>query len=92
MAPDERELWIADGIENRLIVFDAREYPPVQRAAVDLPAQPRWLAFSGDGRYVYPSTGDVVEAETKRIVGALETPPGSKIDSSVLVEIDRPPL
>jgi len=91
LAPDERELWIADGIENRLIVFDAREYPPVQRAAVALPAQPRWLVFSGDGRYVYPSTGDVVDAATKKIVGVLETPPGRKIDSSVLVEIDRPP-
>jgi hypothetical protein len=90
-APDERELWVADGVANRLIVFDAREYPPVQRTAVELPAQPRWLAFSSDGRYVYPSTGDVVDAATKKIVGALEAPPGSKVDSSVLVEIDRPP-
>jgi hypothetical protein len=92
LAPDERELWIADGIENRLIVFDSREYPPVQKTTVDLKAQPRWLAFSADGRYVYPSTGDIVDVATKKIVGALETPPGSRIDSSVLVEIDRPPL
>jgi DNA-binding beta-propeller fold protein YncE len=91
-APGERELWIADGVANRLIVFDAHEYPPVQRTAVELPAQPRWLAFSGDGRYVYPSTGDVVDAATKKIVGALETPTGAKVDSSVLVEVDRPPF
>ena len=27
--PDERELWVADGVRNRLQVFDASVYPPV---------------------------------------------------------------
>ena len=27
--PDERELWVADGVRNRLHVFDAAVYPPV---------------------------------------------------------------
>jgi hypothetical protein len=90
-APGERELWVADGVRNRLVVFDATVYPPVQRTAVGLQAQPRWLAFSADGRYVYPSTGDIIERATKTIVGALESPAGVKIDASVLIEIDRPP-
>src|SRR5262245_42155758 len=29
LTPDERELWIADGVQNRVHIFDAREYPPV---------------------------------------------------------------
>jgi DNA-binding beta-propeller fold protein YncE len=86
--PDERELWVADGVRNRLQVFDARVYPPVPLTAIELTAQPRWIAFSGDGRYAYSSTGDVVDAASKRIAGALEDPTGAKVKSQHLVEID----
>jgi len=86
--PDERELWVADGVRNRLQVFDASVYPPVTLTAVDLPAQPRWIAFSIDGRYAYSSTGDVVGVATRKIIGALEDPAGAKVNSENLVEID----
>jgi DNA-binding beta-propeller fold protein YncE len=86
--PDERELWVADGVRNRLQVFDASVYPPVPMTAIELSAQPRWIAFSTDGRYAYSSTGDVVSATTKKIVAALEERSGSKISSENFVEID----
>jgi DNA-binding beta-propeller fold protein YncE len=86
--PDERELWVADGVRNRLHVFDAGVYPPVALASIELPAQPRWIAFSLDGRYAYSSTGDVVGAVTRKIVGALENPAGAKVTSENLLEID----
>ena len=86
--PDERELWVADGVQNRLHVFDAGVYPPVERAAVELSAQPRWIAFSVDGRYAYVSTGDVVSAATRTIAGALEDAGGTKVKSEQFVEID----
>jgi hypothetical protein len=86
--PDGRELWVADGVRNRLQVFDASVYPPVARTAVDLPAQPRWIAFSIDGRYAYSSTGDVVGAATKKILGALEDAAGAKVTSEHFIEID----
>jgi DNA-binding beta-propeller fold protein YncE len=85
---DERELWVADGVRNRLLVFDATVYPPVALTAIELTAQPRWIAFSSDGRYAYSSTGDVVGAASKRIAGALEDPTGAKVNSENLVEID----
>jgi DNA-binding beta-propeller fold protein YncE len=88
LTPDERELWVADGVRNRLQVFDASVYPPVPRAAVVLLAQPRWIAFSLDGRYAYSSTGDVIAAATRKIVGALEDPAGAKVNSGNFLEID----
>jgi DNA-binding beta-propeller fold protein YncE len=88
LTPDERELWVADGVRNRLQVFDASVYPPVPRTGVELPAQPRWIAFSHDGRYAYSSTGDVVGARTKKIVGALEDLAGAKVNSENFLEID----
>jgi DNA-binding beta-propeller fold protein YncE len=86
--PDERELWVADGVRNRLQVFDARVYPPVPLTAIELPSQPRWIAFSTDGRFAYASTGDVVGAATKKIVGVLEGPAGAKVNSGNFLEID----
>ena len=86
--PDAGELWVADGVEIRLLVFDATVYPPVARTTIDLPAQPRWIAFSIDGRYAYSSTGDVVGAATKRIVGTLEDAAGAKVNSEHFIEID----
>ena len=75
-------------MRNRLHVFDARVYPPVALTAIELPAQPRWIAFSIDGRYAYASTGDVVATATRKIVGALEDPAGAKVKSESPLEID----
>jgi DNA-binding beta-propeller fold protein YncE len=93
--PGERELWVADGVRNRLHVFDATVYPPAPRTAIELASQPRAIAFSNDGRYAYPSTGDVIDAARRKIVGELaapagRTPAGLKIDSANVVEIDFP--
>jgi DNA-binding beta-propeller fold protein YncE len=88
LTPDGRELWVADGVRNRLHVFDATVYPPAVLTVVELPAQPRWIAFSLDGRYAYASTGDVVATATRKIVGALEGPSGAKVSSENFLEID----
>src|SRR6185436_12038033 len=87
-APGERELWVADGVRNRIQVFDASVYPPAPLTSIGLPAQPRWMAFSRDGRYAYPSTGDIIETAARKIVGALEDPAGAKVTSEYFVEID----
>ena len=79
---------VADGVQNRLQVFDASVYPPVARTTVDLSAQPRWIAFSLDGRYAYASTGDVIGAAGRKIIGALEDAAGAKVVSEHFVEID----
>jgi DNA-binding beta-propeller fold protein YncE len=86
--PDERELWVADGVQNRLQVFDASVYPPVAGAAIALSAQPRWVAFSADGRFAYSTTGDIVDAAARKIIGALEDAAGAKVKSEQFVEID----
>jgi len=88
LTPDGRELWVADGVRNRLHVFDATVYPPAALTAVALSAQPRWLAFSMDGRYAYSSTGDIIDTAARKIIGALENPVGTKVKSENFVEID----
>ena len=88
LTPDGRELWVADGVRNRLHVFDATVYPPTALMVVELSAQPRWIAFSTDGRYAYSSTGDIVATATRKIIGALEDSAGGRVKSENFVEID----
>ena len=86
--PDERELWVADGVRNRLHVFDAAIYPPAPLAAIELSAQPRAITFSVDGRYAYTSTGEVLDTAIKKISGRLEDTGHATVSSEHLVEID----
>jgi DNA-binding beta-propeller fold protein YncE len=86
-APDERELWVADGVGNRLQVFDATTYPPSWKQAIDVPRQPRWITFGRDGRFAYSSTGDVVDAASKRVGATLEAD-GTIVESEAMLEVD----
>jgi DNA-binding beta-propeller fold protein YncE len=86
--PDERELWVADGVQNRLQLFDATIYPPALLTGIELAAQPRWITFGIDGRYAYPSTGDVVDVKSRKIVGVLEDDLGVRVRSESLIEVD----
>jgi DNA-binding beta-propeller fold protein YncE len=88
LTPDERELWVADGVANRLHVFDATTYPPVPSRIIPLHAQPRWMIFSVDGRFAYASTGDVIETASGKVVAVLDDERGITVRSEKMIEID----
>jgi DNA-binding beta-propeller fold protein YncE len=87
LTADERELWVADGVDNRLHVFDATTYPPVPATTIEVRAQPRWVTFGIDGRYAYPSTGDVIDRESRKVVATLEDERGLFVHSERMLEI-----
>ena len=87
LTPDERELWVADGVDNRLHVFDATTYPPVASTTIEVRAQPRWITFGIDGRYAYPSSGDVIDRASKKVVATLDDERGLFVHSERMLEI-----
>jgi hypothetical protein len=87
LTPDEKEIWLCDGANNRVHVFDATVESPVQVASIKLRDQPGWITFGLDGRFTYPSTGEVVDARTKQIVVALQDEKGRPVHSEKLLEI-----
>lgn len=87
LTPDEQELWVADGVDNRLHVFDATTYPPVPSTTIAVRAQPRWITFGADGRFVYASSGDVIDRQSRKIVAALEDERRAFVQSEKMVEI-----
>jgi len=88
LTPDEKELWLTDAHNNRLHIFDATAMPPKQITSIRLRDQPGWVTFSIDGRYAYPSTGDVIETATRKIVAELKDEHGAGVQSEKMVEID----
>jgi len=87
LTPDEKELWLADGANSAMHIFDATQMPPVQKQTLKLRDQPGWITFSIDGRFAYPSTGEVFETRTKKLIVALKDEVGRDVQSEKLLEI-----
>jgi hypothetical protein len=87
LTPDEKELWLTDAANSSLHFFDATTMPPKQMTSIKLRDQPGWVTFTIDGRHAYPSTGDVIDTRTKRIVATLEDEAGRHVQSEKLLEI-----
>jgi hypothetical protein len=87
LTPDEHELWLADAANNALHVFDATVMPPRQSSSIALRDQPGWITMSIDGRRAYPSTGEIVDTITKRVVATLQDEAGRAVQSEKLIEI-----
>ncbi len=88
LTPDEKELWLADGANSYVHIFDATQMPPKQVASVKTRDMPGWITLSIDGRYVIPSSGDVIERRTRKIVATLEDETGQHVQSEKMLEID----
>ena len=87
LTPDERELWLTDGANSRLHIFDATVMPPKQVASIALRDQPGWVTFSMDGRYAYPSTGEIIDVKSRHILTILQDENGRTVQSEKVVEV-----
>jgi hypothetical protein len=88
LTPDEREVWVVDGHNSQVHVFDNTVMPPKQLESIAVREQPGWVTFSLDGKYAYPSTGDVIDVKSKKIITGLTDERGRAVASEKLMEID----
>lgn len=88
LTPDEKEVWVADAYNQRVHVFDNTVMPPKQIASLPVREQPGWVTFSLDGKLAYPSTGEVFDVRTKKIVTTLKDEKGGEVHSEKMLEID----
>lgn len=87
LTPDEREVWVCDGHNKAMHIFDNTVMPPKQMTTLKLRDQPGWISFSIDGRHAYPSTGEVFDTRTKKLIAALQDETGRQIGSEKLLEV-----
>jgi DNA-binding beta-propeller fold protein YncE len=87
LTPDESEVWVTDAFNRRMHVFDNTVMPPRQKTSVFLRDEPGWITFRLDGRHAWPSTGDVVDVATHRVIGGLKDEKGLSVMGEKIVEI-----
>ena len=87
LTPDEKEIWLADGHNMRVHVFSA-VFPYQQLTTIPVQDMPGWITFSLDGAYVYPSSGEVIETKTRKILTVLQDEVHNNVASEKMVEID----
>jgi DNA-binding beta-propeller fold protein YncE len=87
LTPDEKEVWVVDAFNQKLHVFDNTVEPPKQKESLSVREQPGWITFSVDGKFAYPSTGEVFDTSTKKIIAKLADEKGGEVHSEKMVEI-----
>jgi DNA-binding beta-propeller fold protein YncE len=87
LTPDEKELWVCDGFNMRLHVFSAVA-PYQQLTTIPLQDMPGWVLFSLDGKYAYPSSGEVIDVKTRRVLLTLKDEFNNSVGSEKMVEVD----
>lgn len=88
LTPDEKEIWVCDAHNKRMHVFDATVMPPKQLASIECRDEPGWITFSINGDLAYPSSGDVIDVKTRKVVAQLTDEEGRAVGSEKLLEID----
>lgn len=88
MTPNEKEVWVVDAFNQALHIF-AVEGDRVEQvhSITGLREQPGWITFSLDGRFAYPSTGEVIDTKTREVVAALFDETGREVHSEKMVQI-----
>jgi hypothetical protein len=61
---------------------------PKYVASIELRDQPGWITFSLDGKFAYPSTGDVIDVKMRKVIAQLTDETGAAVQSEKLLEID----
>lgn len=87
LSPDEKEIWLSDGHNMRVHVFNAAT-PYQQLTTIPLQDMPGWINFSIDGKYVYPSSGEVIDRKTRKIITTLQDEFHNNVGSEKMLEID----
>jgi DNA-binding beta-propeller fold protein YncE len=87
LRPDQKEVWMVDGVYGYVYAFDVTSLPPKQIASIPIFQDPKehphpgWITFGIDGRFAYPDGGIVIDSATKQIAARIPT-------SEKLIEID----
>jgi len=84
---DEKEIWLADGLDNYIHIFDNTKMPPRQIQSIKTTAGPYWITVGLDGMLAYVSSGDVIDIKTRKIVGQMKDEYGRPMHSEKLLDM-----
>jgi DNA-binding beta-propeller fold protein YncE len=87
LTPDEKEVWIVDGINNYIHIFDNTVMPPRQIDSIKTSDGPFWITVGLDGKLAYVSSGDIIDMKTRKIVAQMKDEYGRGMRSEKLLDM-----
>lgn len=92
MTPDEKEIWVVDAFNQAIHIYDVtamtKAVPPKYLSTVRVEQdEPGWITFSIDGRYAYPSTGEIIDTKSRKIVAKLVDEENRDVMSEKMMQI-----
>jgi len=87
LSPDEKEVWVTDGSNSSVHVFDNTVMPPKQIKSIKMRDEPFWLTWSANGKWVYASSGDIIDASSKQVIAGLKDELGRDVQGEKAVEV-----
>jgi DNA-binding beta-propeller fold protein YncE len=84
---DEKEVWVSDGLNNCIHVYDNTQTPARHIATIKTSAGPYWITPSTDGKLAYISSSDVIDTKTRQIVGRLKDEYGRPMYSEKMLDM-----
>jgi DNA-binding beta-propeller fold protein YncE len=87
LSPDEKEVWVVDGANSMVHVFDNTVRPAKQIKSIKMRDEPFWLTWSANGKWVYAASGDIIDAGTKTVIAQLKDEMGREVQGEKAIEI-----
>jgi hypothetical protein len=84
---DEKEVWLCDGINNCIHIFDNTVMPPKQIDSIKTPGGPYWLTPSIDGQRVHCSSSDVIDVKSRKVIAQLKDEFGRPMHSEKFLDM-----
>lgn len=84
---DEKEVWLADGMNDYIHIFDNTVMPPKQIASIKTTAGPYWITVGLDGNLAYVSSGDIIDMKSRKIIGQMKDEFGRTMYSEKLLDM-----
>jgi DNA-binding beta-propeller fold protein YncE len=84
---DETEVWLADGMNDYIHIFDNTVMPPKQIESIKTTSGPYWITVGLDGKLAYVSSGDIIDMKSRRIVGQMKDEFGRTMYSEKLLDM-----
>jgi len=62
--------------------------PPKYKERIRLRSEPPWFTCSLAGKLIYPSSGEVIDIASRKIIATLEDEKGRHVETEKLLQID----
>jgi len=84
---DETEVWLADGMNDYIHIFDNTVMPPKQIESIKTTSGPYWITVGLDGKLAYVSSGDIIDMKSRKIIGQMKDEFGRTMYSEKLLDM-----